>query len=432
MFRRRPQDEILGEDDPTTISSVNLTGHVERLALLTSPVASAAWMSHNTDAGRSSGSNDDDGNSSSSAATQNSSVIEIMEDEEESRATNGKRFCWSFRVVLLLSGLCGGAIATSWWLVPIDGSTTTLEGKRKGKDRPRRNDLPVYFDCPHHDSQEAINQNDEQFEKYYANASRQITTNETEFLATFRDMHFDDWGFSYEEVKAGMEEFKARYYAPYLHNGSTIYESACGIGLNLYMTLEILRDRANLTNLVVYGNDYVQDSVTKANWLLERVAPAEATKGVVCAGDSSNLSHVPSNAFDLVYTGYLTPLLDPLNLHPDNGYTLYGEICSSLDNETDWMGKKLNEVMQQRQEDWHGNWVREMARIVKPGGPVIIEQIALPYCSDRSDWGGVDQDFWTKHAMANTYQWNVDPKSIEFAVEQVFKTRYNVFMLKNT
>jgi hypothetical protein len=413
MIRRRPLEET--GDDRDQKSSVNIASHLELLTLLNIPEAA-----HATDSG-SIDSNDE-------STTHSGSVIEIMEDEEESKATYGKRLCWSFRVVLLLSVLCALAIATSLWLVPVNRSST-LESKIL--DKKRRNDLPVDFECPL-SSQKPANAEDDSFERDYGMASRQITTNVTEFLEVFRSAHFDDWGHSYEEVKAGMEEFKARYYSPYLHNGSAIYESACGIGLNLYMTLEILRDYANLTNLVVYGNEYVRESVTKANWVLERVPPAEGKRGVICVGDSSNLSHVPSNAFDLVYTGYLTPLLDPLNLHPDDEYTSYNQICDALDDTEDWMGKTLNNVMQQRQEDWFGKWVGEMARIAKPGVPVIVEQVSLPYCLARHDWGGVDRDFWISHAKANTYHWNINPKSIEFAPDTIFKSRYHVFMLKNT
>jgi hypothetical protein len=44
------------------------------------------------------------------------------------------------------------------------------------------------------------------------------------------------------------------------------------------------------------------------------------------------------------------------------------------------MGNYLWGVMVQKQTDWYGKWVGEMARIAKPGVPVIIEQVSLPYC----------------------------------------------------
>jgi hypothetical protein len=103
-------------------------------------------------------------------------------------------------------------------------------------------------------------------------------------------------------------------------------------------------------------------------------------KGVVCLGNWSNLSHVPSNAFDLMYTDYLMSLLDPLTLHPNNGYTQYNQLCNDLDNTKDWMCKTLNNDMQQRHEDWFDKWDGKMACISKPGEPVIVVQVSLPYC----------------------------------------------------
>lgn len=423
----------------------------ERLGLLDVPVGTSPDAGGD-DGGDGSASTDGDRSSSSSGGGDPSDV-DIVEDEEEAGATHGRRLCWSLRVVAVLSVLCLSAVSASLWMVSAaddrsPATTTRLQGKAgHGKDGTKRQRdggggrLPVDFECPAQ-RQKAVNADEDEFEQEYAIASRQVSTNLTEFLETFRGSKFDSWGRSYETVKAGMEDFKARYYPPYLRNGSTIYESACGIGLNLYMTMEILRDRANLTHLVVYGNEYVPESAEKANWVLDQVAPADGRKGVVCAGDSSNLSHVPSDAFDLVYTGYVTPLMDPLNLHPDAEYTRYNQICTaaaaaSADKKSGtaaanaWMGETLTEIIQQRQEDWYGTWVGEMARIAKRGAPVIVEQVSPSYCSATNDWGGVDRDFWKRHAEADTYRWDVDPASIEIVKDRIFKARYNVFMVKN-
>ncbi len=125
-----------------------------------------------------------------------------------------------------------------------------------------------------------------------------------QFAQEFRETNFDDWDRTYEQVKNGMYHWKSTRFTP-LESGDSIYESACGIGLNLYMTLEILQETRNITHLVVYGNEYLKISADKANAVMEQIAPAEATKGVICPGDSTDLPFVPSNAFDLVYTGYL-------------------------------------------------------------------------------------------------------------------------------
>jgi len=92
--------------------------------------------------------------------------------------------------------------------------------------------------------------------------------------------------------------------------------------------------------------------------------------------------------------------------------------------------KKLQSIAEQRQRDWYGNWVSEMARIAKPGVPVIIEQISVPYCTVMTDWDGVEKDFWYTAAKENTYNWNIDPDSIEMMDDTIFPYRYHVFMLK--
>jgi hypothetical protein len=160
----------------------------------------------------------------------------------------------------------------------------------------------VNFTCP--SSVRKGDNYDISFEAEYVEVTKQITSNMSQFAKEFRETNFDDWDRTYEQVKNGMYHWKSTRFTP-LKSGDSIYESACGIGLNLYMTLEILQDVHNITNLVVYGNEYLKVSAEKANALMDQIAPAAASKGVICPGDSSNLSFVPSNAFDLVYTGYL-------------------------------------------------------------------------------------------------------------------------------
>lgn len=71
------------------------------------------------------------------------------------------------------------------------------------------------------------------------------------------------------------------------------------------MTVEILKEvNKNITHLVVYGNDYIASSIDVVNAIYHD--NPHATKGRFCPGDSADLHFVPSNAFDLVYTGYIT------------------------------------------------------------------------------------------------------------------------------
>jgi hypothetical protein len=128
--------------------------------------------------------------------------------------------------------------------------------------------------------------------------------NFTRFLETFRNNHFDQWFFSWEHAKKSNYDWKSRMYD--VRDGDSVYESANGIGLNLYMTMEILHEAKGIESLVLYGNDYLDISVEKSNLLYDKAPPHGATKGQFCQADSKNLSFVPSNSFDLVYTGYLT------------------------------------------------------------------------------------------------------------------------------
>jgi hypothetical protein len=126
-----------------------------------------------------------------------------------------------------------------------------------------------------------------------------------EYVNSFRSSTtFDDWGRSYNEVKAKEHDWKVKHYIPYMKNASSMFESGCGIGLNLYMTLEILQ-QAGIEEIVVYGNEYVDASTQKANELFDLIPPAGAKKGQICTGDSADLSYIPVESFDLVYTGYL-------------------------------------------------------------------------------------------------------------------------------
>lgn len=104
----------------------------------------------------------------------------------------------------------------------------------------------------------------------------------------------------------------------------------------------------------------------------------------------------------------------------------YEKLCE----EATWQDKTLNEIAQQRQNDWFGVWVGEMVRIAKPGAPVIVEQVSYPLCEAFFDWGGVSQEFWTNYAVQR-YGWDINPSSIEFEDDRLFRKRYHVFMRKN-
>ena len=148
-----------------------------------------------------------------------------------------------------------------------------------------------------------ITNNTHKVHKYQVQIRDQFE-NFTRFLETFRNNHYDQWFFSWEHVKKSNYDWKSKMYD--VRDGDSVYESASGIGLNLYQTMEILHEANGIKSLVLYGNDYLDISVEKSNLLYDRAPPRGAIKGQFCQGDSKNLSFVPSNSFDLVYTGYLS------------------------------------------------------------------------------------------------------------------------------
>lgn len=389
--------------------------------------------------------------------TRADTILNMTSSSSSSRSKSSSNSNNSRMILLttLLSMVCGIVfVATSSRASSssISGFATVYKSNSN-----RGNNGIIQFTCPaSYDEDSTTSDSGESFEKYYASVSREITTNATEFLKNFRTTEFDEWGQTYDYIKEKSTPFKSKYYPKYLKSGMHIYESACGIGLNLYMTLEILKEFGGISDITVYGNEYVKESAEKAAQLVlsEGVIPAGNTQGIICAGDSSDLSYVPSGAFDLVYTGYLTPFQDPLQLYTDSNqddWPKYDSICDMVKNlkrknkknskysknnnknendNNDWMGQHIWEDIVQRQRDWYGKWVEEMARIAKPGVPVIVEQVSVPYCDYQNDWGGVNRTFWYDAARENTYNWNIDPDSIEMMDDTIHPTRYHVFMLK--
>jgi SAM-dependent methyltransferase len=264
----------------------------------------------------------------------------------------------------------------------------------------------------------------------------------------FHDLEFDQWHRNYKQVRDIMFPWISSQFTKYIQSNMTIYESACGEGFNLLLTLSILHQHAGVTNVTVYGNEYRSTGVTIARQLLqnmtEKVMP-NSRVGSICQGDSTHLYFVPSEQFDVAYTGYVDPLQDPYGFMEDipNQEAWY-HLCQNEEAVKDMdpntvdqdvlidalLKKKILQLDQRRQEDWFASWVSELIRIVKPGGAVIIEQVAWPKCIQLEDWGGVDKDWWKK--AISTYGWDVDEQSLY--MQDMFKgtseDRYHVSMQK--
>ena len=288
------------------------------------------------------------------------------------------------------------------------------------------NPFAVQFDCPSNDF--TTNPSNTQYLERYEKDSLSKGMNAEQYRKEFRLQDYDDWGTPFWEVKQHETKWKQRY-GKYISqkDGATIYESASGIGLNLYMTVEILQEQG-FTNLQVYGNEYVAESVHRSDDIWDHIAPPNSSKGKFCAADSTDLTFVPDNSFDLVYTGYITPNHDPLKLGKGfwPSHNIMKDMCSSGHRRD----VERRETFQRLQEDWYATWVNELIRIAKPGAPIGIEQVSKPYCWNPNDFGGVWEHWW-KRAI-NTYGWDVDPISVQIQYDTLFgERRYHVLLVKN-
>eukprot|EP00560_Eucampia_antarctica_P000270 CAMPEP_0197837980 /NCGR_PEP_ID=MMETSP1437-20131217/33953_1 /TAXON_ID=49252 ORGANISM="Eucampia antarctica, Strain CCMP1452" /NCGR_SAMPLE_ID=MMETSP1437 /ASSEMBLY_ACC=CAM_ASM_001096 /LENGTH=319 /DNA_ID=CAMNT_0043445475 /DNA_START=36 /DNA_END=995 /DNA_ORIENTATION=- len=273
--------------------------------------------------------------------------------------------------------------------------------------RESRNDLPE-FSC----TKEGVVKGDEEFnaEHYFYTEKNTILTGDANF-SDFRDKKVDGWRESYEERKVRKTDWKLKAFGDNLtgDGNEKIYESACGLGMNIMMTLELLAEHRDIHSLTVYGSDYIPESAIYASKFIASQAPSGTKVGTFCPSDSTNLSHLPENSFDLVFTGYIDPIVDPFSIGVGDDDGWYDLICNA-DTE---IAKKMSAKSQRLQEDWYAQWVIEMIRIAKPGKPVIIEEVSNPLCSADGDWGGVTKEWWTSTAISR-YSWDVDPLSFFF------------------
>ena len=311
--------------------------------------------------------------------------------------------------------------------------------------------VSVPYQCPSSIAK-ASNDKDGIFDYYDTDTERHVhSLNQT--VDELLNIEYGAWGITPNQRKALNARWVHWYADAFLESSSpsspssssssssmtntkkTIYESACGVGLTLYVILELLQERYNITGLEIYGNEYIVDNVVTANrfYSLQQVSdnsPLHLTKGHICHGDSTNLTFVPSNAFDVVLTGYIDPIDDPLNLHLSRKE--HKKYCKSKD-------KQQIEAMRQEQElveDWFAAWTGEMIRIAKPGGTIVVESISQPRCL-VGGWGGVAKDWWSNVAVSK-YGWSkdIDPmtiKWIDFDPATNYNgihDRYNVKMVK--
>lgn len=281
-----------------------------------------------------------------------------------------------------------------------------------------------------------------------------VTNNMTYYRENFRELEYMNWNKSYNEVKEGMKHWKVSRYLPNMKTGDSIFESGCGIGLNLLLTLELLQQENVVRDLHLYGTDFGVAAAVSANVLLDAVLQEAASvgggkRGAVCAADSTQLAFVPDNSFDFVFSSRISPEPDPwedrvssenaaatttvANSHEEDVLARRREICATKAT-GDWKSAALDRLAQERQNAWYGRWVSELVRVAKAGAPVVVEQVSDPYCGDAQhvdEWGGgVPHAFW-QEGIAR-YGWDVDPESLDFEADALFpdQHRYHVFMRK--
>jgi hypothetical protein len=222
------------------------------------------------------------------------SSLHTMEDEFE---LEDRAYSGSFRklVFLMILALIISSLAV---IIPETGSMWWLKA-------PAR--IPLQYSCPAvATTTTTTTTTNESSSLSGTNISQAISKNATDFLEQYQLQSFDKWDKSYEELKQAMYDFKTEFFPKYLvDDGNIIYESSCGIGLSLYMTLEILKESSGIENLIVYGSDHTPNGVEIANAVMDELAPAHAQKGMICNGEATDLSFVPSNSFDLVFTAYI-------------------------------------------------------------------------------------------------------------------------------
>jgi hypothetical protein len=256
------------------------------------------------------------------------------------------------------------------------------------------------------------------------------------FLQSYRNTTYDAWGLTYEQVLEGMRNWKEQFVVPHVTSGDALFESACGIGLNLVLTAEVLH-RHGVDHLQLFGNEVLKESADLANLVLPALMPqfGSSPTSTVCPGDSTNLSHVPTSSMDLVFCGYMSELYDPLGFYDNSTYMDEDEarrrhksLCRAPDG--DWRSQALLKRAMGRLDSWHGAWVGEMVRIARPGKAVVVEQVRDGRCRGHlSSFTGISREWWPK--AIEKFGWDVDVQSLRFQDDTLFHNRYHVFMRKN-
>mmetsp|Transcript_72447 Transcript_72447/g.141976 ORF Transcript_72447/g.141976 Transcript_72447/m.141976 type:complete len:322 (+) Transcript_72447:538-1503(+) len=227
------------------------------------------------------------------------------------------------------------------------------------------------------------------------------------YLQSWRESDVDEdiahWGITYREY---VDEYVRQFseLIP-ISQGMRVFESAVGSGWLIRGLLELKAadDGVDdgLESVEWNGNDILPDALS----LARRDVPG----GQFVLGDSANLTWVPKAAYDVAVCGYIEPSPDAIVA---GGYL-------------------LTEV-----QDWVGNWVKQMTRLVKPGGVVCVgavQEVLEAY--DLSE--KIVSSWWEESARSDAYGWGVDPDLVTTRalrsdlLEREWGPRYCVRLIKN-
>ena len=207
--------------------------------------------------------------------------------------------------------------AWRWWLVTILFVTVASHYFYKHAEDEEASPVSssLNYDCPRY--QVPFDNFDRASIDRYSFTVDKYTQDLRDFKSKMHSYTFDKSERTYDEFKASIRDWVVETIVPHLKTGDSIYGSEFGVGLNLYATLEILKEEADIKGIHVYGSDYSESNVRVAERIFEEIPPSSARKGIFCEANPTKLSFIPSNSFQLVSTGYLRyemqSLLDLVN-----------------------------------------------------------------------------------------------------------------------
>eukprot|EP00588_Corethron_pennatum_P020382 CAMPEP_0194332486 /NCGR_PEP_ID=MMETSP0171-20130528/59299_1 /TAXON_ID=218684 /ORGANISM="Corethron pennatum, Strain L29A3" /LENGTH=365 /DNA_ID=CAMNT_0039094359 /DNA_START=8 /DNA_END=1105 /DNA_ORIENTATION=- len=191
----------------------------------------------------------------------------------------------------------------------------------------------------------------------------------------------------------------------HLQAGDRVFDSATGSGwLARALTEAYEREHGSCGDGPIRwcGNDILPDALAMAR--------RDVAGGQFVLGDSANLTFVPPGSFDAAVCGYVEP-------SPDAAAAAGYEDVRA----------------------WFGNWVAQMARIVRPGGQVCVGAVQDDIGENLGNGGtcqSLGRDWWSESAASNLYGWDVEAGTVEILpltsdiLKKEWGQRYCVRLLK--